>query len=597
MKLGRRTMAGRRPGVVIAVVIALAATAFIVPRASATNPGITLFPGAGASDTRTVTIADITDFHGHVERGEDNASAFALAEAHNPGAMVKVSAGDLVGGSPYESAFEQDRPTLDMARAWGLTISAMGNHELDRGVKDFNDRIADPANGIDWLCANVSAANKSPNGKLSRVKDYVIRKVNGKRIAFVGALTDALGAVATPQITKDADLTEDAVHAINRVADRLRDGSEANGEADAVVALLHADASAAEGTKRGEAIDGNVDLVYTGHSHAIKRGRTAAGAPVIEAGSFGRQMAVQDLVITGSGRHAKVEVRDVDLGNGMTQTANAKGVYDLKGLVEGWNGAHVGQAAWQSAGADDAAPIVRRTDDIYADAADRADRVGSRVVGTTAKGAYFGKVASHGTESALGMLVADAERDAVRRAFYAGDRIPVIGFSNDGSLRTDNLDLNGDGKISLREVDSMMALQFKVAKRVLTGRQLKAVLAQQWRGKAGRLVVSRLGVSSNVSYRYTTDGKSPLVPGESVEDAGSVSIVDLKIDGRPIDDDDLVIAASNSFLLQGGDRYTAFRAGTDYRELDKGYGQALVDYLSRHPKVGFSAPVTGTVLV
>ena len=332
MKLGRRTMAGRRPGVAIAVMIAMVVAAFAVPNASATNPGAVPFSGTGADDTRTVTIADITDFHGHIERGEDNASAFALAGAYNPGNMVPVSAGDLVGGSPYESAFEKDRPTLDMARAWGLAISAMGNHELDRGVKDFNDRIADPANGIDWLCANVSAANKAEDGRLSHVKDYVIRKVNGKRIAFVGALTDALGAVATPQITRDADLGEDAVHAINRVADRLSDGVESNGEADAVVALLHADASAAESREPDQAIDRNVDVVYTGHSHAIKRGRTAAGAPVIEAGSFGRQMAVQDLVITGSGRHAKVEVRDVDLGNGMTETANAKGVYDLAGL-------------------------------------------------------------------------------------------------------------------------------------------------------------------------------------------------------------------------------------------------------------------------
>ncbi|MBT1172995.1 bifunctional metallophosphatase/5'-nucleotidase [Bifidobacterium sp. MA2] len=593
MKTSRRTMAGGRPGAAISIMIAIIATAFAVPVASATNPGAVPFSGVGAQDTRTVTVAGITDFHGHVERGEANAAAFALADAHNPGNVVPVSAGDLVGGSPYESAFEQDRPTLAMARAWGLTVSAMGNHELDRGVRDFNRRIADPANGIDWLCANVAAANKAKGGRLSHVRDYVIREVNGKRVAFVGALTDALGAVATPAITRDADLGESAVHAINRVADALSDGDESNGEADAVVALLHADASAAEGLEPGEALDRNVDLVYTGHSHAVKRGRTAAGAPVIEAGSFGRQMAVQDLVITGTGRRAKVDVRDVDLGNGMVENANAAGVYDLAGL----EGAHVGQAAWRSAGAGETAPVVTRTRDIYRTASARARRVGSRVVGTVARDAYFGKVPSHGVESALGMLVADAERDAVRRAFYAGERIPVVGFSNDGSLRTRSLDANGDGRITVREVDSMMALQFKVAKRVLTGRQLKAVLAQQWRSHGGRLAVNRLGVSSNVSYRYVAGGGAPLVTGERRADAGHVSIVDLRIDGRAIDDDDLVIAASNSFLLQGGDRYTAFRAGADYVELDEGYGQALVDYLGRHPKIDIAAPVTGTVLV
>ncbi|PLS29032.1 metallophosphoesterase, partial [Bifidobacterium parmae] len=291
MQSGRRTKAGRRPWAAIAGITFLLVGAFAVPHASASNPGTVPFSGTdAATGERTVTIADITDFHGHIERGETNAAGFALADAHNPGNMVPVSAGDLVGGSPYESAFEKDKPTLDMAKAWGLTVSAVGNHEFDRGVEDFNDRIADPANGIDWLSANVSAANKSSNGLLNHVKDYTIRTVNGKRVAFVGALTDALGTVATPKITRDADLDETAVHAINRVADQLSDGDEANGEADAVVALIHADASAAAGTGAA-ALDRNVDLVYAGHSHALKRMRTAAGAPVIEAGSFGRDMA------------------------------------------------------------------------------------------------------------------------------------------------------------------------------------------------------------------------------------------------------------------------------------------------------------------
>lgn len=594
MKSGRRTKAGRRPGVAIAVVTFLAIAALAVPNAFASNPGAVPFADTPQGTTRTVTLADITDFHGHIERGDDVAAGFTLADAHNPGHMVPVSAGDLVGGSPYESAFEQDRPTLEMAKAWGLTVSAVGNHEFDRGVADFDDRIAAPANGIDWLCANVSAANKSADGRLNRVKDYVIRNVNGKRVAFVGTLTDALGAVATPRITADADLGETAVHAINRVADRLSDGDESNGEADAVVALLHADAAAAAGT--GVAgLDRNVDLVYAGHSHAVKRMRTAAGAPIIEAGSFGRQMAVQDLVITGTGRAATVDVRDVDLGNGMTP-AGAAGVYDLAGVSGSSAGAaHVKQAAWESAG--EPSGRVRRAHAVWTKASAAARRVGSKVIGTIGRGAYFGKVPSAGVESALGVLVADAEREAIMRDLYAGDRIPVVGFSNDGSLRTANLDANGDGRITLREADSMMALQFKVAKTTLTGRELKAVLAQQWRRRGGRTVVSRLGVSDNVRYRYVTDGHAPSVPGEGTDDLGGASIVDLTVDGRAIGDDDLVIAASNSFLLQGGDRYTAFRSGMNYHEFDEGYGAALVDYLGRHPDVRVPLPVTGTVLV
>lgn len=254
-----RRWAGKRSGIAFGAV-ALILTALVVPYACAGTTGAVPFSGDNpSSGTRTVTIADITDFHGHIERGADNATAFTVADSHNPGNMIPVSTGDLVGGSPYESAVEKDQPTLDMAKARGLTISAVGNHEFDRGVADFNNRIADPSNGIDWLCANASAANKSPDGLLSHVRDSTIRTVNGKRIGFVGALTDALGSVATPQITRDADLDERAVDAINRVARELK----RSGKVDAVVALLHADASAAADIGR------DVDVVYTGHSLSL----------------------------------------------------------------------------------------------------------------------------------------------------------------------------------------------------------------------------------------------------------------------------------------------------------------------------------------
>lgn len=249
----RRFTAGRHRRTMGVIVALIMMTALVAPNIAGAAGAVPFSGDNPSSGTRTVTIADITDFHGHIERGADNATAFTVADSHNPGNMIPVSTGDLVGGSPYESAVEKDQPTLDMAKAWGLTISAIGNHEFDRGVADFNNRIADPSNGIDWLCANASAANKSPDGLLSHVRDSTIRTVNGKRIGFVGALTDALGSVATPQITRDADLDERAVDAINRVARELK----RSGKVDAVVALLHADASAAADIGR------DVDVVYT----------------------------------------------------------------------------------------------------------------------------------------------------------------------------------------------------------------------------------------------------------------------------------------------------------------------------------------------
>lgn len=582
----RRRSAGGRPGVAIGTALCVVLTALVAPNIAGAAGAVPFSGEDPATGTRTVTIADITDFHGHIEHGADVAAAFTLADSHNPDNMVPVSTGDLVGGSPYESAVRQDKPTLDMAKVWGLTVSAVGNHEFDRSVADFNNRVAAPANGIDWLCANVSSANKSATGKLSHVKDYTIRTVNGKRIGFVGALTDALGSVATPQITEDADLSERAVDALNRVAGELK----RSGKVDAVVALLHADASAATGLGR------DVDLAYTGHTHAVKQGVTDGGAPIYEAGSFGQNMAVQDLIITGHGRHAKVQVADVNLGNGTEATA-VPGVLNVEGLD-----AHPRQAAWMSAGVVSNGSVARsRQLDTKANYAARA---GNAVIGTLAPGTNFDKRTSVGHEGSVGMLVADANRESIMRNVYAGTRLPVVGFSNDGSLRTKQLDMDEDGKVTIREVDSLMALQFHAAHETLTGLGLKAVLAQQFhRNDDGELEHRWLGISSNVRYRYVQcgDGGATCTLGDSDGNGNqhtgvkaTVGIVDLTIDGRPITDDDLVIIASNSYLLQGGDNYSAFRAGSNYGELEMSYTQPLHEYLAAHPKLSAAVPETGT---
>lgn len=582
----RRRRAGGRPGVAIGTALCVVLTALVAPNIAGAAGAVPFSGEDPATGTRTVTIADITDFHGHIEHGADVAAAFTLADSHNPDNMVPVSTGDLVGGSPYESAVKQDKPTLDMAKVWGLTVSAVGNHEFDRSVADFNNRVAAPANGIDWLCANVSSTNKSATGKLSHVKDYTIRTVNGKRIGFVGALTDALGSVATPQITEDADLSERAVDALNRVAGELK----RSGKVDAVVALLHADASAATGLGR------DVDLAYTGHTHAVKQGVTDGGAPIYEAGSFGQNMAVQDLIITGHGRHAKVQVADVNLGNGTEATA-VPGVLNVEGLD-----AHPRQAAWMSAGVVSNGSVARsRQLDTKANYAARA---GNAVIGTLAPGTNFDKRTSVGHEGSVGMLVADANRESIMRNVYAGTRLPVVGFSNDGSLRTKQLDMDEDGKVTIREVDSLMALQFHAAHETLTGLGLKAVLAQQFhRNDDGELEHRWLGISSNVRYRYVQcgDGGATCTLGDSDGNGNqhtgvkaTVGIVDLTIDGRPIADDDLVIIASNSYLLQGGDNYSAFRAGSNYGELEMSYNQPLHEYLAAHPKLSAAVPETGT---
>ena len=66
--------------------------------------------------------------------------------AENPNTAF-VAAGDLIGASTFESFIQQDEPTIDALNEAGLDVSAVGNHELDQGFDDLNDRVQDLA---DW---------------------------------------------------------------------------------------------------------------------------------------------------------------------------------------------------------------------------------------------------------------------------------------------------------------------------------------------------------------------------------------------------------------------------------------------------------------
>lgn len=488
-----------------------------------------------------ITIAEVTDFHGHIEQARWVNDQLIKAREYNPGGMVAVSDGDLVGGSPYESSREKDRPTLDIAKAWGLTVSAMGNHELDRGVGDFNGRIARRGNGIDWLAANVRKTER-----FSNLKDYTIRVIAGKRVAFVGAVTDRLSSVLSHSVMRNVTLDESAVESVNRVADRLSDGDERNGEADAVVALIHDDADLVAKDRVG--LNANVDLVYAGHTHAVKTDRrTASGAPIIEAGCFGRYVAVQDLLISGSGRQAQVSVRN-SFGGALIDDSPAND--DPAKVV------NAAQTTYSSSAAIDS--IVRKADA-------EARRAGDVVVSSVEQ--RYDKTEDAG-QTALNTLIANAALDGARRTTEGANA--RVGFVNPGSLRTQALDLDGDGFVTVREVHDMMALQFDNAVITLGGIQLRQAIAQQWhRDEQGRWRSGHLGISSNVTYRMDLTGDDPRV-------------VDLRVDGRPVDDAQSITVAGNTFLLTGGDGYTAFEQGTGYVDTAVPYAQTLITFLKAH---------------
>ncbi len=105
----------------------------------------------GDPTSTTVQILGINDFHGRLlpDSFSGNAGAAVLAgavdslEATYPD-TVFAAAGDLIGASTFESFVAKDKPTIDALNAMDLDVSAVGNHEFDKGYADLTDRVMAP---------------------------------------------------------------------------------------------------------------------------------------------------------------------------------------------------------------------------------------------------------------------------------------------------------------------------------------------------------------------------------------------------------------------------------------------------------------------
>ena len=141
-----------------------------------------------------------------------------------------TSSGDNVGGSAFVSAISDDKYTLEALNQMGMKVSAVGNHEFDKGTEDLTERIQ-PNSTYPILGANVLKDGK-PLLKPSHVED-----VDGVKVGYVGTVTEntkyKVSAAKIPGVT-----FTDPVKATNEEAARLKE----SGEADVVVALFHEDA-------------------------------------------------------------------------------------------------------------------------------------------------------------------------------------------------------------------------------------------------------------------------------------------------------------------------------------------------------------------
>ncbi len=270
-----------------------------------------------------VQILATNDFHGRLlddDRGP-TAGAAVLSGAvkelrgDNPN-TVFAAAGDLIGASTFESFIQRDKPTIDSLNEAGLEVSAVGNHEFDKGYDDLVNRViapydptTNPEGGAMWkyLGANVEVRDGSAATPLDKVW---MKEMNGVQVGFIGAVTEQLPTLVSPDGIADIEVT-DIVEASNTAADMLvADG------ADIVVLLVHegapgTDCDAMDDDPTSDfgsivtGVNDNIDGIVSGHTHlkyncsfpvAGWADRAVTQRPVVSAGQYG--MALNQLLFT-----------------------------------------------------------------------------------------------------------------------------------------------------------------------------------------------------------------------------------------------------------------------------------------------------------
>ena len=515
------------------------------------------FAGAAASAAPapvTIDIVTTNDFHGRLAASAPAGGAAVLAgmvdafRAANPNTIF-AAAGDLVGASTFPSYIQQDTPTIDAFNTMKLDVSALGNHEFDHGTTDLDGRII-PAAHWPYLSANIYT-----KGTTTPAYDpYFVKVVDGVRIGFIGATTAELPSLVSP--TGIATLEVGAiVPAVNRVADQLSDGNQANGEADALILLVHegaaspALADATDNSVFGQIVSGvnsNVDAIVSGHTHVLYNHEilipgTSTVRPVLQDGQYGENFGHLALSVDPT-THALLSI-----------TSETKPLF----------------------GAFPPDPAVAA---IVADAAAVASVKGSvpvgRITSDFSRASQADGSENRGGESPLGNFVADVQLWATK------DASSQIALMNPGGLRS-NLTVAADpatpgdaaGVITYQEAASVQPFANSLVALDLTTAQLRAVLEEQWQPAQASRPFLKLGLSKSLSYLY-----------DPAASAGN-HITSMFIDGSPVDPAGSYRVTVNSFLASGGDNFSTFALGTNRQDTGKVDLQSMVDYFVAFPTV------------
>jgi 5'-nucleotidase len=537
-----------------------------------------------------VDLFALNDFHGQLETVPSSSSGGRVGTVAAGGAeylsthldrlravsadrgvskTFTVAAGDLIGATPLLSAAFHDEPTIEAMNEIGLDVSSVGNHEFDEGYRELKrmqkggclddgagannqNSCPDAAHAFEGADFRYLAANvKYDNTRKPILAPYNVRKVDGKKVAFIGmTLKD------TPNIVTKAGVEglffKDEVKTVDKLVPRLKERG-----VNAMVVLLHEGAVPADitnvngcegvtgpGIEIAKALHPEIDVVVSGHTHlpynCTVRDPKGKKRLITSAYSTGRVITEVRLKLRGN--------------NGEV----------IRSKSRAWN--HVVTNADGTTPDSAITALIARYNGLVAPI---RDKVLGKLKDPAVPNEALTRPSTVVEDYELGNLIADSQK--TDPSAVTGGKTPVIAFMNPGGIRTD-LRENAAGDVTYGAAFSVQPFNNYVVSMDLTGAQVLAVLNEQWNGRneGARKILQPSGI------KYTYDLSDAAGTGNAV--AGT-PMVDL--DGNGTYEANLDPAATyrvvvNSFLSDGGDGFGTLALGTN-----KFYGGLDIDALAR----------------
>jgi 2',3'-cyclic-nucleotide 2'-phosphodiesterase (5'-nucleotidase family) len=247
---------------------------------------------SAADNLRSLTILHTNDLHARFLPDADQQGGFAYLataiqqEKAKAEATLLLNGGDFVQGTPVSTIF-QGVPVFEVVNHLGYDVNTLGNHEFDYGWRKILEFLS--VAKFPTVSANVT----DEQGNLLTKQPYVIREVNGIRLAIIGALTADL-----PKLTfKDFRGPWTALpvaETVRKYARQVRD------KVDLVVVLSHIFDYEEDQILRDVP---EVNVIISGHNHGGQQEvKNVEGRIGVKVRAYGRELGRLDLRVDVPGK-------------------------------------------------------------------------------------------------------------------------------------------------------------------------------------------------------------------------------------------------------------------------------------------------------